>query len=61
MKQILYTCDSCENKIAANEMVEILGVIKLPGEITLSVAIQFHDDCLPPELHHVAQKALGNE
>lgn len=61
MKEILYTCDSCDNKIVfANEKVEILGVINLPGNVSLSVAIHFHDDCLPRELHKVAQRALGN-
>jgi hypothetical protein len=61
VKQILYTCDSCETKIKPDEMTEILGVMKLPGDISLSMAVHFHDDCLPLPLHKWAQKALGNE
>ena len=60
-KKILYTCNSCEKKIRADEMIEILGVLKLPGEISLSMAVHFHEDCLPPALHEWAQRALGNE
>lgn len=61
MKKILYTCDSCDQETEPGEMVEILGAMRLPGDINLSVAVHFHDDCLPQELHKVAKRALGNE
>jgi hypothetical protein len=61
MKRTVYDCDSCYDKdIEPGSLIEILGVMRLPGDISIPLAIHFHDDCLPPELMQIAQEALGN-
>lgn len=54
----MFTCEFCGGEIEPENLALITGQMRLPGNIFIPVALDYHDSCLPAPFFALAAEKM---